>query len=249
MLQIGIPTEQAWLLLLVVESGFVIGGVGLYFASRNVAKGERRARRLKFIGYFFIIHGMLLGIVSGRRVFTPLLVLLLLAGCGELFSASRHQPKITLSTVLAFCIYPAVSMGVIFFSLRGLLRFNLYLFVTVAVLDAYSQIVGQLFGRYPLAPSISPGKTIEGALGGTAAAIIAALICRNLTGFSGTSAVLFGCIVSCIGISADLAASKYKRICSIKDYSRLLPGQGGVIDRFNSFFAAATVMELVTIVF
>ena len=249
MLPVGVPWSTLHLLVPVVESGFLLGGIGMYVASRRVAPAERKARKLKFFSYFIITHAMLLCAFSGVAAFFPLLVVLLAAGFGELIAAARHRRRMFRSTVAAFVVYGVSAAGALYYVLHTAPARIAYLYLIVCVLDAYSQIVGQFIGRHPLAPAISPAKTVEGAVGGTVAAMIAALICRELAGYSPLYSILWGGMAAGVGILADLAASKYKRLCSIRDYSMLLPGQGGVVDRFNSFFAVTGLSGWLAIVF
>lgn len=100
--------------------------------------------------------------------------------------------------------------------------------------------IGRKFGKHKLAPVISPNKTWEGAIGGTAAAVlllnVIAFICSRLTGFS-VSVLRFEIYLilgSLIGQYADLSTSVIKRVCGVKDYGEIFPGHGGVLDRFDS---------------
>lgn len=94
---------------------------------------------------------------------------------------------------------------------------------------------------FDLSGRISPNKTIEGAVGGAVFATATALVFRTFAGFDFLHALGCGMVLSCAGILGDILSSRYKRLCGLKDFSAILPGQGGIIDRFNSFFAAATV--------
>ena len=103
-----------------------------------------------------------------------------------------------------------------------------------------------LLGRHKLAPVLSPKKSIEGAVGGAAGAallgfIYAALFGRNMSGVDNPQLV---CAVACaiaavISQIGDLAASAIKRNHGIKDYGRLIPGHGGILDRFDSMIFTA----------
>jgi phosphatidate cytidylyltransferase len=104
----------------------------------------------------------------------------------------------------------------------------------VCVFDGFSQIFGQLFGRTKLAPSISPSKTVEGAVGGCLAVMAFALFLDRPE-----VALPYALGTAGAALIGDLAASLVKRLCGIKDYSDLLPGHGGVLDRFDGLFAAA----------
>jgi phosphatidate cytidylyltransferase len=109
------------------------------------------------------------------------------------------------------------------------------LFVTWAA-DTGAYYVGKSFGRHPLAPRLSPKKTIEGLLGGLALAIGAVFAARPWFPFSLTvlDSVLLGTILTAAGLAGDLAESAVKRAAGVKDSGGLLPGHGGMLDRVDS---------------
>jgi phosphatidate cytidylyltransferase len=111
--------------------------------------------------------------------------------------------------------------------------------------DIAALLVGRAIGRRKLAPHLSPGKTVEGALGGFAGALAMAaalsLWLRMPADFALTAGALIG-VVSQLG---DLSKSAFKREIGIKDFGTLIPGHGGVLDRFDSLlFTAPTVYWL-----
>jgi phosphatidate cytidylyltransferase len=117
------------------------------------------------------------------------------------------------------------------------------LFVTFAS-DSAAYAVGRLTGKHKLAPSISPSKTIEGAIGGVAGAILAGLVIGQLLdlpiGFLAT--MLLAVAVSLFGQLGDLAESLFKRNNDVKDSSKVLPGHGGFLDRIDSVVFAGLVV-------
>jgi phosphatidate cytidylyltransferase len=113
-----------------------------------------------------------------------------------------------------------------------------FLFVVTATFDGFSQVVGQWLGRRRLVPRLSPGKTVEGLLGGLAAACAVAVLARQLVPLSAPFAAALGVAIGMAGLAGDLAASWVKRRAGLKDYSALLPGQGGFLDRFDSLLGA-----------
>jgi len=116
--------------------------------------------------------------------------------------------------------------------------------------DAGAFFAGHAFGRHKLAPSISPGKTVEGALGGIAAAALASLLAWSLFGAAGASTgglglaavALFGVVLAIASILGDLVESLLKRDAQLKQAGSLLPGVGGVLDRIDSALLAFPVM-------
>ena len=126
-------------------------------------------------------------------------------------------------------------------------------FVIAFLSDAGAYFVGLKFGRHKLIPKVSPKKTIEGSIGGFAVAILAMIILcvvLNLTmdfSISVPLAILYGIFGSAICQLGDLAFSLIKREYNIKDFGNLLPGHGGMLDRFDSMvFVAPLVCFLVT---
>ncbi len=124
-----------------------------------------------------------------------------------------------------------------------------FLFIVTAACDGFSQVVGQLLGRRPLAPRISPAKTIEGLLGGLVAALaVAALLRGSLLPLPMPWILALALGTGLAGLAGDLAASWVKRRAAIKDYSAALPGQGGFLDRFDSLLGALALVGAILIV-
>jgi phosphatidate cytidylyltransferase len=120
----------------------------------------------------------------------------------------------------------------------------LLLIVAVAFGDTAAFYVGSRFGRRRLAPSVSPKKSWEGALGGIAGALGGALLAsfwfyqRLPVGH----AVVLGVLLGALGILGDLSESMLKRAVGAKDASRLLPGHGGLLDRMDSLLLSAPAL-------
>ncbi len=122
-------------------------------------------------------------------------------------------------------------------------------FVAAFMNDAGAYFVGIRFGKHKLAPVVSPNKTIEGVLGGVAAAVIGMLIYAVILDWPlkfnvhyGV-ALCYGMAGSAAGTFGDLCFSVIKRQTGIKDYGNLIPGHGGALDRFDSLTFVAPLME------
>jgi len=107
--------------------------------------------------------------------------------------------------------------------------------------DVGAYTFGRTFGKKKLIPSVSPGKTVEGAVGGLGLAIVICLLYVRFIlmpyaqlGLTIQGAVLFAIVVSVAAQTGDLAESLLKREAGVKDSSRILPGHGGILDRFDS---------------
>lgn len=124
----------------------------------------------------------------------------------------------------------------------------LSLFVLVWLADSCAYLAGSLFGKTKLAPAVSPGKTLEGALGGLLAVAVAALVSGILLwDMSPPTLALWltvALVATVFSVLGDLVESQAKRVAGVKDSGRLLPGHGGVLDRIDAFSAAAPAFAL-----
>jgi phosphatidate cytidylyltransferase len=119
-------------------------------------------------------------------------------------------------------------------------RGTLVLIGTIVVSDSAQYFTGRAFGRRPLAPAISPKKTIEGAFGGIVLGTLFMVVALGAL-FPATPIVvrvLLGMIVVFLGIFGDLFESRLKRLADMKDSSSLIPGHGGVLDRIDALLFA-----------
>ena len=116
--------------------------------------------------------------------------------------------------------------------------------------DAGAYFVGVFFGKHKLAPLISPNKTVEGFIGGILTSVLATVIYGLVLQFAFELsvnywyAVVFGVIGSLAGTFGDLCFSAIKRQTGIKDFGNLIPGHGGVLDRFDSVIMVGPLVEL-----
>jgi len=118
----------------------------------------------------------------------------------------------------------------------------LYIFVLVWLADIGAYFSGKRFGRNKLAPTLSPGKTWEGVLGGLLVVGLYAVVVsywRELTFVQAGLLVLLSLLVSLLSVAGDLFESLFKRQAGVKDSGSLFPGHGGVMDRIDSLTAAA----------
>ncbi len=124
-------------------------------------------------------------------------------------------------------------------------------FVVAWSCDTFAYFTGRLFGKHKLAPNLSPKKTVEGSIGGIvfamAGSMLYGLIVSSVTDLKANYLVLaiLGLVLSIVSQFGDIWASIIKREHGIKDYSRMLPGHGGVMDRFDSILAISTILMAV----
>ncbi|MGA1824328.1 MAG: phosphatidate cytidylyltransferase [bacterium] len=125
-------------------------------------------------------------------------------------------------------------------NLAGGAGYIFYLFFLVESNDAFGYLWGSLLGTHKLVPRISPNKTIEGALGGLFSLMILGYLFRFLVPTLSIPHILFlSYLISIFGICGDLTISFIKRDLKIKDMGDLIPGHGGLLDRFDSLIFTA----------
>lgn len=123
-------------------------------------------------------------------------------------------------------------------------------FVAAFLSDAFALFAGMLFGRHKLAPELSPKKTREGAVGGLVGAIFSMLVYGVVLHLGFQVQVnypllaLYGALGSAVSQLGDLSFSYIKREYGIKDFGNILPGHGGILDRFDSVIFCAPLIEL-----
>ena len=161
----------------------------------------------------------------------------------------RHRPGLLPMALLGLLLMTStlLSLAQLHAMPDGALRLLYALFIVFAA-DTGAYLAGRSFGRHKLAPSISPGKTVEGAVGGL-------LLCAAWALTAGVYVfrpdaqqigLLLGLTlaVAALSIVGDLTESMFKRVAGIKDSGSILPGHGGILDRVDSILAAAPAMVL-----
>jgi len=218
----------------------LLGAAGMYLGSRKKEKKVRKERWLKYGVYILITAVLIVVVLQGWfKYVVPVIVFVCAA---ELIRAGMKQSAGKgISNIVAFVVFGLAGFGCILFSAYFEKGFLLYIYFQVFIFDAFSQVTGQLFGRHRLLPSVSPAKTSEGLMGGIFFCLLSALIGAEWTGTGPVTALLYGCLTAAACFSGDTLASWYKRITGIKDYSTLLPGQGGFLDRFDSLIMTGAV--------
>ena len=193
----------------------------------------------------------------GNRALSLLLLLGLVSVAVSIFDRSTQQPLLSATATVSGVLYTGgtLSFGVLLRHLpemRGALPIRpldgfLLVMLPVAVTalgDSASYFVGKRWGRRRLAPRLSPGKTIEGSIGGLAGAVVTGWVAGLLMGGVATLVLtpficaVIGLLLGIAGQLGDLSESLLKREAGVKDSGRLLPGHGGFLDRFDSLLFA-----------
>ncbi|GAP02260.1 phosphatidate cytidylyltransferase [Fructobacillus pseudoficulneus] len=119
--------------------------------------------------------------------------------------------------------------------------------LTVWLTDSFAYFVGKAFGQHKLSPRLSPNKTWEGSVGGSVIAIVVVVILYVSTGwleYNALDLAIFALILSLAGQIGDLIESALKRHFRVKDSGRILPGHGGILDRFDSMLVVMPLMAV-----
>jgi phosphatidate cytidylyltransferase len=167
----------------------------------------------------------------------------------ELFKQSS-DPFGNIGTTIVGIIYIALPLGLLNYLYHPVVypynfSFGILLgyFIILWLNDTGAYLVGSAFGKHTLFERISPGKTWEGSIGGALFAILAAAVLSNyFTGITIFQWTMMALIIVVFGTLGDLIESMLKRSLGIKDSGNILPGHGGLLDRFDAVFLSAPVV-------
>lgn len=179
-------------------------------------------------------------------VYLILMTLLIVAGAG---SVAQGRPAQSVLADVGATVFAPIYLGLPLGALASV-RIDyvggreavLLLLAVIVVSDSAQYYTGRAFGRRPLSPTISPKKTVEGAIGGVVFGTLAMAVGGSFV-FATPIWLLaiLGAAISLLGIVGDLFESLLKRSAGVKDSSKLIPGHGGVLDRIDSWLFAAPV--------
>lgn len=255
-------------LFTILQGGCILAAILLFLSlagyrelmkACKLTEAERKFSLLEVIGYIGIVVYYLLMVFSQERLYLFTAIIMILVAFMFLYVLTF--PKYRAEQIMcAFfnVVYAPVMLSCIY--LVRSLPYGVYsvwmIFISSWICDTCAYAVGMLIGKHKMVPRLSPKKSIEGAIGGIAgSAVVGALYGyfvvesviaeQNITwAFVLISAV--GAVISQIG---DLAASAIKRNHEIKDYGKLIPGHGGVMDRFDSVIFTAPMVYLLVFLF
>jgi phosphatidate cytidylyltransferase len=227
---------------------FALGGLWEFIHLNSLKlKSQPRYAVTLFLGFVLYVLFFLFSIgkveVSAFWIFIPLMVV---ASCLEIFSTDQWSIQQLASTFfgLAYVIVP--------FSFVSLLAFNsgefnyelpVGFFLILWANDTGAYLIGRKIGRHKLYERISPNKTIEGLVGGVLASVLTGYGCSTIFNSLDLSHwLVIALIVAVFANVGDLFESHIKRICGVKDSGKIIPGHGGVLDRFDGLLMALPVV-------
>lgn len=216
--------------------------------------------------YFFIAIAMWsIGVVNGFAVMMPYVLTIIYLLISELYAKNRNAVTNMAYTMLGqmYIALPLALINVLAFKRDEYGNFSGYdmllplsVFILLWANDSGAYCFGSMFGKHKLFPRISPGKTWEGSVGGGIFAVVIAGVIGILANSGSEAHVLnvaqwlgLGAVVVVFGTWGDLVESLFKRTIGVKDSGKILPGHGGMMDRFDSSLLAipAAVLYLYTI--
>ncbi|UMZ73400.1 phosphatidate cytidylyltransferase [Natranaerofaba carboxydovora] len=234
-----------WLFLLILLIS--IGGFNeLEGIIGNLGNGES-SKPNKFIGYMGIFLIYLAFFYQSFNLFILAITVVLLISVAFKLAYFPRSKFLVFSTTLFSIFYITWTFGFLI-SIRNLpngFYFVLFLLFVIWATDTGAYFTGISLGKNKLAPEVSPKKSIEGSIGGLIIAVIVSLIIGMSVGLSFVLSLLVGIIVSILSQLGDLMQSTLKRTANIKDSGNVIPGHGGLLDRFDSFLLAPSVFYVI----
>ncbi len=231
-------------IFLFLQAYFVFGAILFTIINRNKTKEIKKHNWIKYFTYLIIVNSLFAAIIFNNTLFSYICIIILVLGFLEILSLLIKNKKYFIG-ILSLLIY----LGIAFlFYLFSLLDKNiiLYTFYLVIIFDAMSQLSGQLLGKRKLIPAISPNKTIEGLLGGLIFTTITAFLIKDIIQQNTINSIILGFGISTFAFIGDILASFLKRKLNVKDFSNLIPGHGGILDRFDSLIFAGAFIYLIS---
>ncbi len=233
----------------------VLFGLMSAIAARELLKGTGLVKHPRLIAYAMVM-AFFVPIWSSMQMVYSLVLLGALVFFGVLFGELLYT-KATLRleemafTVVAGMLIPFLLGGIVRLHSREYGRLLILLpFVIAFLSDTGAYFIGCAFGKHKLAPVISPNKTLEGLFGGMLGAVLGVIIyCVVLQQVWNLEVrylyvAVYGVLGSLGAVFGDLSFSAVKRQTGIKDYGNLIPGHGGILDRFDSMIVVAPLVEL-----
>ena len=243
-------------LLFIIHGGYllltvlgIISLIGLFELYRVFGIEKSAPGIVGYVAAIVYYLNVAFGFIPDIMMFV--MALLIVCMCVFVFGYPKFHANQIIATFFGV-FYVAVMLSCIYEtrSLEGGRYLVWLIFLCSWGCDTCAYCVGVLFGKHKMAPVLSPKKSVEGAVGGVVGAILLGIIYAAATkGGMVEYAIICG-VGALISMVGDLAASAIKRNQGIKDYGKLIPGHGGILDRFDSvIFTAPIIYALTLLVF
>lgn len=226
-----------WLTALAI----LIGAMGVHEFYRGFRViGVHANEPMAFI-FMFILY-LMNGFWPGDyKLVAAWLVTVIMAGSVYMFNVQKRTPDDAMVTIIGILYIIFFSFHVTMIDETGAFSiFRWLILLTAFGTDIFAYFTGVFLGKHKMAPHLSPKKTWEGAIGGIIGCTLLCwgfgmIFCREFVG----TCTIIGLLGAPVSMFGDLTASAYKRKMGIKDYGNLIPGHGGIMDRFDSILFTA----------
>lgn len=232
-------------LMIIIGSLFTLGAllIALSHRFRQTDSLNKNTDWIKYGIYLLLVVSLLTLAYCSRLIIAFILIVISIAGSLELYRNLKHKSSYPFVLSLSFFFFLFLCLGHLLFQ-NTILWFSgfAFIFLLVATTDSFSQLWGKLLGNHKLCPDLSPGKTLEGLIGGILSTVAVSLLLKFLIPtVNPLQLVGMALIIAASAVGGDLLFSYIKRRIGIKDFSGILPGHGGILDRFDSLIVTAPV--------
>ncbi|HSQ33532.1 MAG TPA: phosphatidate cytidylyltransferase [Peptostreptococcaceae bacterium] len=223
--------------LYVMEFIIVIIGLNEFYKAFKL----KDIRCIESIGYIFTIYILFKNVFRLPIEYTLLFSFALFL-IGAIFMMYNKFNIVEFAITYLGIIYISLFLDHIILTVDNFELGKIYvwlIFILAFMTDTCAYFAGYFFGKHKLIPQVSPKKTIEGSIGGIIGSTISCIVFGYLFNLNLVHMIVIGSIGSVVAQVGDLFASSIKRYIGIKDYGKLIPGHGGILDRFDSVIFTA----------
>ena len=235
---------QIQIFFIFLSSLFILGGIATAIVAQKQDKKERKNAWVKYFMYLGIIFSLFFAICFYPFIFKALCGIVILGGAFELIKLQYIKLRLPNRLFFSWIVIYIVICAAFFQLCFSEINLILFTLLTVCSFDAFSQLSGQLFGKRKIFPKISPNKTLEGLIGGIILSLTVSLIVGKMLEWTIVNSVLLGLGIAISSFFGDLSASYIKRQYKVKDFSNIIPGHGGFLDRFDSLILSGTFVYI-----
>lgn len=252
-----------WVMVLVIGTAFALGNIAvviLFFLMSGFALREfititptnRNDYYALLFSFYIVLPGQYLLVAMAWyglfSIFIPVYVFLMLPVLASVTGSTKNflertakvQWGLMITVYCISCVPALLTLHIVGYEHRNLLLIA-FLVIVVQLSDVLQYIVGKLFGKRKIAPTLSPSKTIEGFVGGIAAASLIGACLWWITPFTFWQAAIISLMITLLGFFGGLVMSAIKRDRGIKDWGHMIEGHGGMLDRLDSVCFAAPI--------
>ena len=237
----------ALLLFVVVLTGGIVLNIGVLIISliaiyefSNALKNINNLKPLSIINYLLAISFFTITLIDNFQLTQPIFLLYCIA-LFMILVLDLNYSLLDISVTLFQGLYIVVFLFHI--SLLNGTQIIWLIFIIAIATDTSAYFIGIKFGKTKLYPRLSPNKTIEGSIGGIIGSLLATMVFVWINDITYVIEIaLLSVVCSIMSQIGDLAASRIKRIAGIKDFGNIIPGHGGMLDRFDSILFTAPIV-------